>query len=386
MRISIVAAYKTERAAIPAMARRNGYGSTYRGRQGSSPFLRGFVIFLAVLLALAIVLVIYLSRYLEYTDDGPKLRPPWLSEQGEASTPPDMSSLVIEGDPEEETSKPEETAAPEPGPEPEPTLPVLRALEVEPSALTGGTAAEQCAAAGADALVVRVKDKEGDLSFHSTQELAQEDMDGDPAFNEAVRQLSGADKLHLTARLSGFQDLWTSVYVREVAILYPSGRLWYDHAGISWMSLSNQRARSYLTELCLELAGMGFDEILLEHAGYPDQGRVKGIAVNENYPAEGRDAQTAAFLRELSEKLEEAGAVLSVQPEEAAPDGGAVSGVTPAALAGISGRVWLGAEADAGAWSAALVQAGMADASYRMVTGATADGGAPAGSVLLDPA
>ncbi len=361
------------------MTRRGGYRSTYRGRQGSSPFLRGLVIFLAVLLALAIVLVIYLSRYLEYTDDGPKLMLPWLNEQGAVSAPPDMSGLVIEGDGAGETSGPEDSAAPEP----EPTLPVLRALEVEPSALTGGTAAELCAAAGADALVVRVKDEEGNLAFRSAQELAQADMDGDPAFNEAVRALSGADKLHLTARLSGFQDLWTSVYVREVAIVYPSGRLWYDRSGISWMSLSNQRARGYLTELCLELAGMGFDEILLEHAGYPDQGRVNGIAVNENYPAEGRDVQTAAFLRELSEKLEEAGAVLSVRPEEEAPDDGAASGVTPAALSGISGRVWLGAEADAGAWAAALTRAGMADASYRLVTGAPTDGSSPAGSVLL---
>ncbi len=337
--------------------RRYGYNQVYRGRREGSAFLKGLVIVLAVLLVLGLLFLLFISpQFLEYTDEGTRLNLPWLQEPTEAPTLTDVPDVIVSDAPE-----PEESATPEP------VSRVLHALEVSPAAVTAGSAETLAAQAGADALLVQVKDEEGNLAWYSELSLAQEDMQGDAGFSEAVRELARSDGLYLTARLTGFQDLWTSVYVRELAIVYPSGRLWYDNAGISWISLSHEDARSYITNLCLELAALGFDEILLEHAAYPDNGRVSGIQTNDNYPGTGRDILAAAYLEELSQALEEAGAVLSVQSVDLEPDASAVSGLTPAALTGVSGRIWLPEGADMAAWVEALRLAGMEDPESRLV-------------------
>ena len=89
-------------------------------------------------------------------------------------------------------------------------------------------------------------------------------MNGDAAFGQAVSQLAQDGQLRLVARVSAFQDLWTSVYNRSLAVITGAGELWFDSNGISWLSVARQEARDYLSALCLELAELGFDEILLE--------------------------------------------------------------------------------------------------------------------------
>lgn len=360
------------------MGRRNGYNQTYRGRPEGSTFLRLLVIILAVLLALGVAFLLFVSaRYLEYTDNGPQLNLPWLQHEAKSSTPPDPSNLIIPS----ESQQPDPSQSP--GPDPTPTPMPARYLEVEPAALLDGSAQTLLTQAGADALVVRVKDEEGNLAWQTTQELAQDDMNGQEGFSTAVRQLS-LNGTRLTARFTGFQDLWTSVYRRELAIINRHGKLWYDSAGISWISPSDERARTYITSLCMELAEMGFDEILLEHAGYPDNGRVSLIPIRDNYPSEGRETTVSGYLAELSAMLAEKGVMLSVQvgyltPEEAAP-----SGVTAAALAGLAGRVWLPVQADIAAWDAALTQAGAEPREDRIVAAQPLpEGSSWTGGVLL---
>ena len=144
--------------------------------------------------------------------------------------------------------------------------------------------------------------------------------------------------------------------------------LWYDSNGISWLSVARQEARDYLSALCLELAELGFDEILLEHAGFPDQGRVATIGAGDNYPSKGRGDAVAAFLRELSQTLEQAGCFLSVlAADEELTGETSGSGVSAKALAGISGRVWTAGEAGADALASALAGAGMERAGERLV-------------------
>jgi len=259
----------------------------------------------------------------------------------------------------------------------------VRYLEVTPAALMDGSAQTLAAQAGADALVVRVKDEEGNLAWRSALELAQEDMNGQDAFSNAVRQLSH-EGVRLTARVGGFQDLWTSVYQRELAILNRNGKLWYDSAGISWISLADERARTYITSLCLELAQLGFDEILMEHAGFPDNGRVSRIPARDNYPTQGREEAVKTYLTELSGKLAEVGVTLSVQAAYLTPDEAAPSGVTAAALADLPGRVWLPKEADISAWDAALNQAGAAAREDRIVAAEPlSEGSTWTGGILL---
>lgn len=355
------------------MRRRDSYNQVYRGRQESSAFLRALVIILAILLALGIAfLILMTSRYLQYTDDGPVLNLPWLSEDPEISVLPDPSDFIIE-----------ETPAPSPTPSAAPAWQTQRAVTAPVSAVTDGSAQALAAGAGASCLVVPVQDEEGNLAWHTDLALALEDMNGDPAFNEAVRALSSAEGITLTAKLSGFRDLWSSVYGKSAALVTPANKMWYDSGGISWLSAADRTAQNYLTSLCLELADLGFDEILLEHAGFPDAGRVNYIDEGERYPAD-KGAVVAAYLADLGQKLSEAGAVLSVCAPEAGASSEALSGVTPAALATVTGRVWLPGWADTAVWINALEQAGFVDSAQRLVAAEPLSDGGWSGSRWME--
>lgn len=356
--------------------RRSGYNQTYRGRPEGSSFLKLIVIILTILLAVGVAIVLLFTfKYMEYTDDGPRLNLPWLQHEAQSSNVPDPSDLIIPSEAVVVVT-PSESLPPEPTPMPG------RYLEVTPAAIMDGSARTLAAQAGADALVVRVKDEEGNLAWSSALELAQADMNGQAAFSDAVRQLSH-DGVRMTALVSGFQDLWTSVYRRELAILNSKGKLWYDSAGISWISLADEQARAYITSLCVELAGLGFNEILMEHAGFPDNGRVSKIPARDNYPKEGREETVAAYLTELGGVLEEKGSALSVLMGYASPDEAVPSGVTATAAAGVTGRVWLPKEADLAAWVAALSAAGVNGEDRIVAVQPLAEGATWTGGVLL---
>ncbi len=60
---------------------RSGYRE-YRGRRGGgSVVLKAIVILLAILLVVGVVFVLFLGKYVEYTDNGVRLNPPWSQDQ-----------------------------------------------------------------------------------------------------------------------------------------------------------------------------------------------------------------------------------------------------------------------------------------------------------------
>lgn len=335
-------------------SRRYGSKQVYRGRGGGSAALKLLVAALAVLLAGSVVFLLFMGKYIQYTDEGVKLELPWLREEEPPALPSNSAELII-------------TQAPSPSLSPALPAGGLTAAEASPGQVSDGSASALARQAGADALVVTVKDEKGDLAWQSALTLAQADMNGDEAFGAAVAALSREGELHLTARLPAFRDLWASVYQKELALTTPSGKLWYDSGGISWLSPASPEARAYITALCLELGELGFDEILLEAAGYPGSGKLSAIAENENYPADGREEDVSSFLKELSGALEEKGVLLSVLATEDELSGGA-SGLTAQAAAGCSGRIWLPAGEDPAACAGLLEQAGMDQAARRLMT------------------
>lgn len=364
------------------------YGDAYRGRKNGSSFLKFLIAVLAALLVLGILFIVIMGRYMEYTPDGVKINLPWLEDGGEDNVPPpDMSGLIIM-----ESPTPEE---PSPEPSPEPENRVIRAIEVSPADVTAGTAAAAVTLAGGDALVVRVKDLEGVLSWQSQTELAQSvkngkgvTINGDPAFNQAVSRLSQQDELYLVARMDCFRDLWVCVADRSMALTSRSGKLWYDsNGGYPWLSPASEAARSYVNALCMELAQLGFDEILLECAGFPDDKRAGNIAAGTNYPELAqRGPILSQWLGTLSLALEEQGVTLSihVSSDQLLSDA-AQSGLTAAVLAPSVGRVWMDASANALDVTGALTQNGMDEAEQRLVwlTQQSADGTGHSWAILL---
>lgn len=341
-------------------AKRYGANDKYRGRKKGSTVLKVLIGVLAVLLALGLVFILIMGKYIEYTDDGVKLVLPWLqNDPSEETRQPDVSDLLITEEP---------SPSPSPTPSQTPELIPLAAVEVTAEELTEGTAAEAAALAGGNALVVTVKDPEGRLAWQSRSELAQNArgadgtaLNGSGDFSRAVRDLSRSGDLYLVARMNCFQDLWMCVHDKTMALTTRSGKLWYDSKGMPWLSPANEDARAYLDSLCLELAELGFDEILLDCAGFPDRGNQTAITAGDNNP-EDRSAAVAQWLSALAEQLQEQGVCLSVTASEGeltGPD--SVSGRTAAALAASADRVWLADGADRSACAGALAQAGAED-------------------------
>lgn len=122
---------------------------------------------------------------------------------------------------------------------------------------------------------------------------------------------------------------------------------------------------------------MGFDEILLEAAGFPGLGETHVLATSENRP-EDRSAPVEGFLEQLTQALSGTGATLSILAgEETVLGRETLTGLTPELLAEYAGRVWAvlpvqGEEA----YVQVLEQAGMEEARQRLVSlgGARPDG------------
>ncbi len=355
--------------------RKNRYGyQEYRGRGGgrARTVLLFIIALLAVLLAVGTAFMIVMGEYIEYTDGGIQINWPWMA--GGPSAPPQFSDpVVLESEDVVVTVEP--TPDPTPTPTPEPQYQPIGAVTVKASQLRDGSAAQKAAGAGADALVVEMKAANGKLAWQSAAELAST-LGANAADNktaEAVRALAQDGGLYLVARVHCFKDPGMA-NARIGTLRTPSGKVWYDRMGVCWTSPAEPQAVDYLSALCLELADMGFDEILLDSAGYPWDGEVNVLATGDNRP-EDRTVPVSAFLARLSGELRERGVCLSVYAAEKLLPGDEVyTGLTADVLAGHSGRVWLDKRVDRAHYEAVLAAAGLDRPAARIVSPAASAG------------
>lgn len=326
---------------------------------------------LAVLLAAGTAF--YLLVDIEYTPNGMVIHWPWAQESETppppSAPPPELPSVAVE------VVEPSPTPEPTPTPTPEPTYNPIAAVTVTTAQLRDGSAAQAVAAAGGNALVVEMKGIKGRLAWQSQAELAAAlwANAADDRTAQAVRELAENTELYLVARVQCFRDpLMASSWVGT--LMTRGGNLWHDAQGVGWSSPASRDAVDYLSQLCLELAEMGFDEILLDSAGYPDFGEVNVLATGDNRP-EDRTVPVAAFWARLSEELAEKGTALSVQTTEDALRGdNAFSGATAANLARYAARVWLPAPVKGSDYAAILSNAGLDNAAARIVVKNAASG------------
>ena len=346
--------------------RRNSYGySQYHGRGAhrSRTVLLFIIALLAILLAAGVAF--YALVDLEYTENGVLVHWPWAQES--ASLPPISSDpIALDTDPPVVTLEP--TPSPEPTPTPPPAYEPIGAVTVTAAQLKSGSAAQAVADAGGTALVVEMKDMNGKLAWQSQVPLAANlgTNAADNAAAQAVRTLAEAGNLYLVARVQCFRD---PVLARNWvgSLMTRGGNVWHDYQGMGWSSPASQQAVDYLSALCLELANMGFDEILLDSAGYPDTGEVKVLAVSDNRPQD-LTVPVSAFLQRLSQELEEKGTALSVQTSEDALRGeNTLSGVTAANLGLYADRVWAPAPVKGADYAALLAAGGMDNTAARLV-------------------
>ena len=104
--------------------------------------------------------------------------------------------------------------------------------------------------------------------------------------------------------MSCFRDNSLPKARNDMAVRSPVGN-WRDNGGYRWLSPSSSDAQGYLIDICLELAGLGFDEILLDNAGYPVDGNLDYIVRNDAYDSALFPATVRGFYTDLVQRLEE---------------------------------------------------------------------------------
>lgn len=339
--------------------RRSGSYSSYRGRMTFQNFLRGLIVVLAVILVLALVGYFVLQRYIVYTDNGARLDLPFLNGEKEPD-PSDSVHIVVE---EKES----------PSPSPAESQPAeTRAVWLPLTALADGTAEEQVSAAGGNAVVFDMKLGDGSLAYHSGQELAdqvQANMADEDGSREAAIRALNESGLYTVARISCFQDDKLYRADRALNILTNSGYLWKDPAGVRWTSPANEEVRAYLAGIAAELAQLGFDEILLDCAGYPVEGELSWIRRGEAYTPGQLDQVIGGFYEEMAQALKPFETKLSIRTtEEALTGADTLSGQTAANLAAWADRVWVEpARQDGTDYGALLTAAGAEDPEALLV-------------------
>lgn len=309
--------------------KRNPYYSHYRGRSSSSGILRALAVALAVALLLFVGGLLLLEPYWVTSADGVRLYLPWREEtkSQEPEAPPLSSGPIVIVTPAPVVQEP------------------LHAVYLPLSAFTDGTAQAQIDAQGGNAALFDMKPDRGLLSFVSAQEIAAANgvNPEDEGRNAAIRSLNAQEGLYTVARISCFRDDALPKLRPDLGVRSPVGN-WRDGGGSRWLNASCADARQYITALCLELAGLGFDEILLDHAAYPISGSLDYIVQNDAYDPAQLSTTVEAFYTDLSAALRASypGVKLSVvadpavlAPSEAAPSGQSLS------IASLMDRVWL---------------------------------------------
>ena len=347
--------------------------SEYRGRGTGRSVLIFIVVLLAVLLIAGLAFMFFMGDYIYYTPDGMEIHWPWMEQ--EPSAPPVFSDPVVM-----ETNDPVITVEPttEPTLPPEPVYEPLAAVTVTTAQLLDGTATQAVANAGGNALVVEMKADTGKLAWQSQTELAAslEANAADNSVADAIRALAQDGNLCLIARVHCFKDP-RLVDAGIGALMSQRGRVWYDNHGDRWSSPANQQAADYLSALCLELADMGFDEILLDDAGYPCLGDVSALATDDNRPGN-RTVPVTSFLQRLAGELKEKDVRLSVYAYEKLTLGDDIySGLTASVLAQSAGRIWLDSQVSREHYEGILSAAGLENLTARVVAPAAnaAEGG-----------
>ncbi len=333
------------------------------------PALTALIVILLTLLLLAIAFFFFAQPYIVYGDDGKAhLELPFFrSEPSPTPAPEPTRPAVI-------------VVTPEPTPSPTPT-PGETLVQLPLTALTDGTAGALARQAGATGAIFQMKAESGALGYVSELDMAvnsRVNPAGD-GINEAIARLNAGD-LYTVAKLSCFKDDAVPYqYGRWAGFRIPEGN-WRGTDGSRWLSPATDRARDYITGLCLELCGLGFDEIWLDWNAFPAQGQLDRIIRGEAYNDDTLEEDLEEFYAQVRSAVKEQypqvvlsftagkGALLS-DPED-------LSGQTAALLAQYADKVYLPLPQEGEDFSQALDTLGMEPGQLVYLT----DGIPPEGS------
>lgn len=256
------------------MAGRNYH--SYRGRTPKWKILLSIVLVLIIVASLGFLA---LQRYIVYDETGtPHFLLPGSSEVQPEHPQQPHASLVVEEPEVTEEEGWQLYLAPSP-------------VVTEAEAQTVLAAAARCGGAA-----VTVKDESGKVYFRTPTAISSGAEDETAGAIAAL--VSGTDRA--AARIVCFADpKAANSDVEGLGLKNTGGFIFYDGANRQWLDPAKEAARSYIIQLAVECAQMGFDEIILSAVSYPTEGKLHKIAYGER----SQDENLGLFLKELTDAL-----------------------------------------------------------------------------------
>ena len=296
------------------MARSNG-PEVYRGRRKRLNVLGVVFGALAALILLTVVLFFGLQKYIVFEHDGVRVALPGAAAGEDGPLPndetaPEQVNAVLE------ITDPDYSAVPAAAGEGLANMAAVFVPAQDVSMSGVGRYMSVMSSYGANALVLEVKPVSGQLVWASSSPTAAAySLNGTldlEAMVAALRQQDEDDELYLVAQLSCCIDGLLAERCPSAALRFATGAAYADSEG-AWLDPYSATVSAYLSELCSELAEMGFDELLLKSLSLPiteeaigfsvelsstptPEAAVCGLAVELTNALEGYDIPVSAIL------------------------------------------------------------------------------------------
>ena len=296
------------------MARSNG-PEVYRGRRKRLNVLGVVFGALAALILLTVVLFFGLQKYIVFEHDGVRVALPGAAAGEDGALPndetaPEQVNAVLE------ITDPDYSAVPAAAGEGLADMAAVFVPAQDVSMSGVGRYMSVMSSYGANALVLEVKPVSGQLVWASSSPTAAAySLNGSldlEAMVAALRQQDEDDELYLVAQLSCCIDGLLAERCPSAALRFATGAAYADSEG-AWLDPYSATVSAYLSELCSELAEMGFDELLLKSLSLPiteeaigfsvelsstptPEAAVCGLAVELTNALEGYDIPVSAIL------------------------------------------------------------------------------------------
>ena len=296
------------------MARSNG-PEVYRGRRKRLNVLGVVFGALAALILLTVVLFFGLQKYIVFEHDGVRVALPGAAAGEDGPLPndetaPEQVNAVLE------ITDPDYSAVPATAGEGLANMAAVFVPAQDVSMSGVGRYMSVMSSYGANALVLEVKPVSGQLVWASSSPTAAAySLNGTldlEAMVAALRQQDEDDELYLVAQLSCCIDGLLAERCPSAALRFATGAAYADSEG-AWLDPYSATVSAYLSELCSELAEMGFDELLLKSLSLPiteeaigfsvelsstptPEAAVCGLAVELTNALEGYDIPVSAIL------------------------------------------------------------------------------------------
>jgi len=154
-------------------------------------------------------------------------------------------------------------------------------------------------------VLIDIKDDTGRISYKGSDTFITEEVG---SYENRIPDLPGliaelhSKGLYVIGRIAVFQDPHLTSVWPEDAVQTPTGTVWKDRKGLSWMDASSKRTHDYVIRIARESYDLGFDEINFDYVRFPTDGAGEKI-----YPLSGDKGFPAVigkFFAYLEEELE----------------------------------------------------------------------------------